>query len=129
MNSLEFMNRFKTSGWKYWYYFQEINPGVSMKGRHAFSALCTVPDDDLGMPSDNNRDAATTGVATTTSATTATSLPHPNHSLMNVDDTTTDSGNKWCLSITSLSSKSRVKPVPVTNNDELPTSREHSIHI
>ena len=67
------------------------------------SALHAVPNDDLGMPSDNDGVATTTRVTTTasvttvtttTSATTATSLPDPNHSLMNVDGTTTDSGNK-----------------------------------
>ena len=97
------MNGLKTSGQKYWYYFQAINSGASVKGRHTFSALCAVPDDDLGMPSDDGRVTTTTGVTTTasvttitttTSATTATSLPDPNHSLMNVDGTTTDSGNK-----------------------------------
>ena len=114
------MNRLKTSGWKYWNYFHAINPGASVKGRHAFSALCAVPDDDLGMPSDDDGVATTAGVTTTTSvttatsATTATSLSHPNHSPMNADDTATDSGNKWCLSITSLSSESRVEPVPAS---------------
>ena len=97
------MNGLKTSGWEYWDYFQAINPGASVKGRHAFSALCAVPNDDLGMPSNDDGVTTTTGVATTasvttitttTSATTATSLPDPNHSLMNVDGTTTDSGNK-----------------------------------
>ena len=91
------MNGLKTSGWKYWYYFQAINSGASVKGRHTFSALCAVPDDDLGMPSDDGRVTTTTGVTTTASVTkitTATSLPSPNHSLMNVDGTTTDSGNK-----------------------------------
>ena len=88
------------------------------------SALHAVPDDDLGMPSDDDGVATTTGVTTTasvttittaTSATTATSLPHPNHSLMNVDGTATDSGNKQHLSITSLSNKSRVNPVPASS--------------
>ena len=91
------MNGLKTSGWKYWYYFQAINPGASVKGRHTFSALCAVPDDDLGMPSDDGRVTTTTGVTTTasvTTITTATSLPNPNHPLMNIDGTTTDSGNK-----------------------------------
>ena len=109
------MNRLKTSGWKYWDYFQAINPGASVKGRHTFSALCAVPDDDLGMPSDDNGVTTTASVTTITTATlaaTATSLPDPNHSLMNVDGTTTDSGNKQCLSITSPSNESRVEPVP-----------------
>ena len=91
------MNRLKTSGWKYWDYLQAINPGASVKGRHTFSALCAVPDDDLGMPSDDNgvtTTASVTTITTTTSATAATSLPDPNHSPMNVDGTTTDSGNK-----------------------------------
>ena len=94
------MNGLKKSGWKYWDYFQAINSGASAKGRHAFSGHHAVPDDDLGIPSDNNRVTTTTGVATatsvttTTSATTATSLLHPNHLLMNVDDTATDFGNK-----------------------------------
>ena len=91
------MNRLKTSGWKYWDYFQAINPGASAKGKHAFSALRAVPNDDLDMPSDNDgvtTTASVTTITTTTSATTATSLPDPNHSLMNVDGTTTNSGNK-----------------------------------
>ena len=67
------MNRLKTSGWKYWDYFQAINPGASAKGRHAFSALHAVPDDYFGMPSADNRVATTTSVTTATSATTATS--------------------------------------------------------
>ena len=117
------MNGLKTSGWKYWDYFQAINPGASVKGRHAFSALRAVPDDYLGMPSDNNGVTTTTEVTTTasvttvttaTSATTATSLPDPNHSPMNIDNTAADSGNKQHLSITSLSSKSRVELVPAS---------------
>ena len=48
------MNGLKTSGWKYWDYFQAINPGASVKGRHTFSALCAVPNDDLGMSSDDD---------------------------------------------------------------------------
>ena len=73
------------------------------------------------MPSDDDGVATTTGVATTSSVTTttlvttSTSHPHPNHSPMNVDNTATDSGNKWCLFITSLSSESRVKLVPASS--------------
>ena len=45
---------------------------------------------------------------------TSTSHPHPHHS-MNVDNATADSGNKWCLTITSLSSKSGVELVPASS--------------
>ena len=94
------MNGLKKSGWKYWDYFQAINPGASAKGQHAFSALHAVPDDDLGMPSDDKGVTTTTGVATTSSVTTATSVTtstshlHPHHSPMNVDNATADSSNK-----------------------------------
>ena len=97
------MNGLKKSGWKYWDYFQAINPGTSVKGQHAFSALHAVPDDNLGMPSDDKGVTTTSSVTTTTSVMTSTSHPHPHHSPMNVDNATADSSNKRRLSITSLS--------------------------
>ena len=109
------MNGLKKSGWKYWNYFQAINPGASAKGRHTFSALRTVPDDDLGMPSDDLGVTTTSSVTTATSVMTSTSHLRPHHSLMNVDNATADSGNKRRLSITSLSSESGVEPVPASS--------------
>ena len=114
------MNGLKKSGWKYWDYFQAINPGTFAKGQHTFLALHAVPNDGLGMPSDDKGVTTTTGVtttssvATTTSVPTYTSHPHPHHSLMNVDNATIDSGNKRHLSITSLSSESGVELVPAS---------------
>ena len=67
------------------------------------------------MPSNDDGVTTTSSVTIATSVTTSTSHPHSNHSLMNVDNTANDSGNKQCLSITSLPSESGVELVPASS--------------